>query len=228
MSLHPWGHWWPESYLLHSAGHRRLSLQCVCVHQWKKGKDGARVQKSHRKSSGSRPAHGSSAVRGFICVWGLRTSRKAKVLLKLDGSSGCSVGSEEEETEEQQLYNFIYATLYLLSHPSHCQVTAAYCDPKGKHTHTHLLSTWKHSLKPCCRWLRVVRPLRAQRKSLRLLERVALHAWSGRIATNDTTQPQHDTSGTELFTERHQWPSQQGGWWESTQRMLKRCSFSDL
>lgn len=28
-----------------------------------------------------------------------------------------------------------------------------------------------------------------------------------RIATNDTTQPQQDTSGTELFTERRQWQS---------------------
>lgn len=62
------------------------------------------------------------------------------MLLKLDRSSGSSAGSEEEETEEQQLYNFIYATFYLLSHPSHCQVMAAYCDSKGKHTHTHTSS----------------------------------------------------------------------------------------
>lgn len=122
------------------------SVYRVYVHQWKRRKDRARVQRATRKVTAHGPPHGTSAMRGLICVWGLRISRKAKVLLKLDRSNGSSVGSEEEETEEQQLYNFIYATLYLLSHPSHCQVTAAYCDPKGKHTHTHIFSQLENTL----------------------------------------------------------------------------------
>lgn len=98
---------------------------------------------------------------------GFALFRKAKVLLKLDRSSGSSAGSEEEETEEQQLYNFIYATFYLLSHPSHCQVTAAYCDSKGKHTHTHTSSLKLKTLFKAVLSVAVSRPLCRQRKTLR-------------------------------------------------------------
>lgn len=121
------------------AGHGRFCLQCVCALVKETERQGP-CQRATGNVTADGPAHGPSAVGGFVRVWGLCTSRKAKVLLKWDRSSRSSVGSKEEETEEQQLYNFIYATHYLLSHPSYCQVTAAHCDPRGKHTHIHTSS----------------------------------------------------------------------------------------
>lgn len=119
-------------------------------------------------------------------------------------------GSEEEE---QQLYNFIYATVYLLSpHPSHPE------------RNTHIFSQLENTL-----FKAVLLMAASCRPSLCIKRKVehrkkAPHAWSGCIATNDTTQPQHDTSGTELCTERC--PFKQCGWRKTTQRMFKRCSFS--
>lgn len=90
-----------------------------------------------------------------------------------------------------------------------------------RYTHTHLLSTWKHSTPP------VVHPLRAKRKSLSLLERVALHAWTHSNKWHDTTSAGHQRHRA-VHGETSVAKPQQNGWWESTQRMLKRCSFSDM
>lgn len=167
-----------------------LSRVCMCTNV-------------RQKETGKVTAHGLAQGASAVGVWfvsgGFAPLERQKCCWNWIAQVAAVWGSEEE-TEEQQLYNWVYATLYLLSPPSQRRVTAARRDPKGKRT--HLLSTSKRSLKPCCRWLRVAGPHCAQRKSLSTQQRKAPHAWSGRIATNDTTQPQRDTSGTELCTER--------------------------
>lgn len=192
-----------------------LSRVCMCTNV---------RQKETGKVTAHGLAQGASAVRVWFVSGGFAPLERQKCCWNWIAQVAAVWGSEEE-TEEQQLYNWVYATLYLLSPPSRRRGHGSPSWSERK-THTSSLNFQTHSLKLRCQWLRVAGPHCAQRKSLSTQQRKAPHAWSGRIATNDTTQPQRDTSGTELCTERcHLKTDTRGVWRETTHECSSAAVF---
>lgn len=165
MSLHPWGHWWPESYLHHWAGHRGFCVRTcmcvyVCVHQWKRRKDRARVQRTLEKLR----LTGQYMTEGSIVSGGFAPLERQKCCWNWIAAAAAVWGAKKRKPKNSSyiisfMQPFISSRIRLIIRSwQHIRI---------RKENTHLLSTSKHSLKPCCRWLWVARPLCTQRKSLR-------------------------------------------------------------